>query len=126
MQLSGAGNKSGEVMQLTDQDIETIKELLRDHGSDCPSADCAAVQALGEKLGVYEPELPPTAEELKRREERANSPFAKLMKDAQRGLIESMGKQLLTKTLFDEPQVNVKIGSTLRIRLPHDYQVKAE
>lgn len=112
-------------MQLTDQDIETIKELLRDHGSDFPNADCAAVQALGEKLGVYEPELPPTAEELKRREEFVKSPMGIAMKEmfavwnrymAELAIIELMdGKFWIS---------DAENGSTLRIKLPNDYASK--
>lgn len=41
-------------MQFTDDEIEIIKEVLADWGSDCPSTDYKKVQAIGVKLGVWE------------------------------------------------------------------------
>lgn len=66
-------------MQFTDDEIETLKEILSDWGSDMPCADYAKVKALGVKIGVWEEEKPPTEEELKRREEFINSPYGLLM-----------------------------------------------
>lgn len=118
-------------MNFTDQEIETIKSLIRDHGCDYSlETDSAEYQSLGEKLGVLEPQRKFTDEELaeraNRREKWENSDFGKLMKDMQRGLIESMSKQVLAKSFFDGQQGDAKIGSTLRIRLPNDYVVKSE
>lgn len=66
-------------MQFTDEELEIIKEVFSDWGSDCPSADYAKVKLLGVKLGVWEEEKPPTEEELKRREAYANSPEGIMM-----------------------------------------------
>jgi len=120
-------------MNFTDQDIETIKELLRDHGSDCPGADSDAVQALGEKLGVYQPELPPTAEELKRWEERAKDPMWIVLSQMMSSMNAHLAQSIADDITRDSPFLSAlsansdeKIGSTLRIRLPNDYTVKAE
>ena len=117
-------------MNFTEAEIETVKSLLLDHGSDCPDMDSDALQALGEKLGVFQPIEPPTAEDLKRREEYANSPAGKMMRElfeaTNRSLAQSMAEQIMTKSFFDGEQLGGKIGSTLRIRLPNDYQVKAK
>lgn len=111
-------------MNFTEAEIETIKSLLLDHGSDCPDTDSDALQALGEKLGVYKPIEPPTAEELKRREELANSPAGKMMRElfeaTNRNLAQSMADQIVDLSFFDGQQW----GDTLRVRLPNDYQVK--
>lgn len=117
-------------MQFTDQEIETIKSLLLDHGSDCPDTDSDAVQALGEKLGVREPIQPPSAEELKRREEYAKSPAGKMMNELIATTINNMARNL-ANDIFTTPKLINQIGSdgvksTLRIRLPNDYTVKAE
>lgn len=62
-------------MQFTDDEIETIKEVLSDWGSDMPCADYNKVQAIGIKLGVWEEEKPPIEEEIKKQEEFRNSPL---------------------------------------------------
>jgi hypothetical protein len=63
-------------MQFTDDEIETIKALIEDRGFEYSlTSDDDKVWALGVKLGIREPILPPTEEELKRREEFKNSPL---------------------------------------------------
>lgn len=61
---------------LSDEDVETIKEIISDWGSDCPVTDYKRVRLLAEKLGLWEPEPEPTPEELAEREAFRNSPFA--------------------------------------------------
>jgi hypothetical protein len=112
-------------MEFSEQEIETIKELLRDHGSDCPCADSSAIQALGEKLGVYEPEKPPTEEELKRREELANSPAGKMMRElinaTNQAYAASLAEQITANSFFDGEQWE---GGRFRIKLPNDFLVR--
>lgn len=48
-------------IQFTDDEIETIKELICDWGSHCPSTDSDKVKELEYKLGLA---VRPTAEEL--------------------------------------------------------------
>lgn len=63
-------------MQFTDDELETIKALIEDHGFEYSlTADFDRVWALGVKLGIREPILPLTEEELKKRAEFANSPL---------------------------------------------------
>ena len=110
-------------IELNDEELETLNELFNDWGSDCPDADYDKVQALAEKFGFWKPKQPPTEEELKRREEFANSPLGQLTRDIVKRAYETIGKQLLEqKELFDKK--DAEIGSTLRIKLPNDYQVK--
>lgn len=66
-------------IELNDEELETLKELFNDWGSDCPYADCIKVRALAEKLDFWEPEQLPTEEELKLSEEFRNSPNGRLM-----------------------------------------------
>ena len=114
-------------MQLTPDEIEVVKALISDHGSDCPALSCKELRPLAERLGVWEPELPPTAEELAQREAFAQSPLGKQMIEMFRQCAKSLAKmeteRLLTKSFFDEPQW--KVGDTLRIRLPKEYIVKS-
>lgn len=63
-------------MQFTDDETETIKALIEDRGFEYSlTSDFDKVWALGVKLGIREPILPPTKEELKRQEEFRNSPM---------------------------------------------------
>jgi hypothetical protein len=63
-------------MQFTDDEIETIKALIEDRGFEYSlTSDDDKVWALGVKLGIREPVLPPTEEELRKREEFRNSPM---------------------------------------------------
>lgn len=134
-------------MQFTDQEIETIKALIRDHGCDYSlETDSAEYQALGEKLGVLAPEPIPTAEELaeqaKRREEFAKSPMGLIMSEMltrsnkyMAGII-ARDMEIFQSNVENGFQWPVRlinpdgstedvpintVGSTLRIRLPNDY-----
>ena len=120
-------------IELTSEELETLKELFNDWGSDQPYADYAKVRALAEKLGFWEPEPDPTEEELKRREEFINSPIGKIMSELFKRNNEFIAKTLLDRKLDvkftkgdadNNYQWNDKIGSSLRIRLPNDYVVK--
>lgn len=63
-------------MQFTDDEIETIKALIEDRGFEYSlTSDSDKVWALGVKLGIREPILPPTEEELRKQEEFRNSPM---------------------------------------------------
>lgn len=105
-------------------------------------------------LGVFEPKLPPTAEELKRREEFAKSPTGIAMREmfelSNKYMAEIAAQGLLDRKLWeadaannyqwpvslvnpDESRKAIKInvlgfaeGDKVRIHLPNDYQVKAE
>lgn len=60
-------------MQFTDDEIETIKALIEDHGFEYSlQADADKVWALGVKLGILNPVVAPTEEELKRNKEFIN------------------------------------------------------
>lgn len=101
----------------------TLREAFDDVGCDCPSVDGDKLKALGVKLGFWEAEKPPTEEELKRREEFANSPYgkmmAKLMKRTNDYLID---KFLEDMSFYQGAQWNTR--SDLRIKLPNDYNIK--
>lgn len=131
-------------MQFTDQEIETIKTLIRDHGCDYSlETDSAEYQALGEKLGVLEPEREMTPEELKRQEEFANSPMGIAMRGmfetANKKMVELIGKEFLDRQFWEGEQwptsflqispdgITKEVPINLvRVRLPKDYAVKAE
>lgn len=112
-------------MRFSDDEIETIKSLICEWGSDCPDTDSDKVKKLEYKLGLS---VKPTPEEIAERERRdeefRNTSFAIMMKEmfksCNRALIESMAKNVM----FDE--TNLKIGSTLRIKLPNDFEVKKD
>jgi len=115
-------------MQFTDEDIEIIKEVFSDWGSDMPYADYNKVRVIDVKFGVREEEKSPTEEELKRREEFAKSPYGLEMtklfsqtNDYFNKLAEELVDQ---KEFFESPQWgdNAKIGTQLRIRLPKDFK----
>lgn len=115
--------------ELSDAEFDLLTEIFDEHGSDCPYIDSDAMQALAEKLGIWGPIPPPTEEELKRREEFANSPNGKLMRDLMLKTNESLAKHMLDciPNIYSGEQSadpNIKIGTTLRIRLPNDFTVK--
>lgn len=112
-------------MQFTDEEIETIKDVLNDWGSDCPGTDSNKVRALQVKLGLREPELPPTEEELKRREEFAKSPYGLMMSNLFIQTNDYYTKLAKEYTEFYSGEVwgdDAKIGTQLRIRLPKDFK----
>lgn len=117
-------------MQLNEQEIEIIKELIADHGSDCPYLDSDRLRPLAEKLGVWEPEKPLTEEELKRREEWANSPYGKIMSEMLTRVNKNIVDNLLNNNMFYDDKLwnkkEYKIGTTLKIRMPNNYQVKVK
>ncbi len=115
----------------TDEEIETIKSIICEHGSDCPYTDSDKVDELKYKLDLAKR---PTAEELaeieKRRKEFAESDLGKLTIAAferSNALFLAQQKEWDKDAAF----INVsqwgkedfKIGSTLRIRLPIDYNI---
>lgn len=117
-------------MQFADDEIETLKEILSDWGSDMPCAEYTKVHAIGVKLGVWEEEKPPTEEELKRREEFRNSPFGKQM-----AAMFSQTNEYLKKVTEDIMEDNSffsgeqcffsgkqwPVGTTLKIKVPDDW-----
>ena len=116
-------------MELSDQEIELVRRLIQDLGSDCPDLSCDEIRPLAEKLGVWEPEKPLTPEQIKQREEWANSPYGKAMSE----MLISANKHMAELVMQENPLLDAlldkkpgKIGSTLRIRLPNDYAVKSE
>lgn len=113
-------------IELTDDEFETLHEAFQDVGCDCPGVNWNKFKALGVKLGFWEVEKPPTVEELKRREELANSPLGKQMREAF-DRSNALCKQLMDdyKDHFEfHKNLQWTVGSELRIRLPNDYQVK--
>lgn len=120
--------------QFTDDEIETVKEIICEHGSDCPSTDWEKVQELKYRLGL---EKRPTPEELaeieRRRKEFAESATGKIFAELMAQTNENIAAQLLEQEkqniFFAGEQwdkENFKIGSTLRIKLPIDYNVKGK
>ena len=113
--------------QFTDDEIETIKSLISEWGSDCPDTDSDKVQELRYKLGLS---IRPTTEEIAAREKRydeiRNSPYGKQMAEimsASNQYLEKMAEDILgPNVLFDK--TDFKIGSTLRIKMPTDYDKK--
>lgn len=108
----------------TDDEIETIKSIISEHGSDCPGTDSDKVLELEYKLGLS---VRPTAEEIaeqeRKRKEWAESPYGKQMTEilnASNYLISDIYTNV--DVLFGVK--DFKIGSTLRIRLPNDYNLK--
>ncbi len=105
--------------ELTDDEFQTLKDIFDDWGNDCPYTDTKKRQALGEKLGIFEPIPEPTPEELKRREE-----FAEKMKpimEASNYLLEGMIKKNID-ILYGKKEWS-PIGTKLKIRLPNNYIV---
>lgn len=90
-------------MQFTDDEIEIIKEVFSDWGSDMPYADYDKVRAIGVKLGVWEEEKPPTEEELARRKAFQESPLQEAC------------------SLFTGKQWSNTEQTHLRINIPKDY-----
>lgn len=110
-------------MQFTDDEIEIIKEVFSDWGSDCPSADYSKVHAIGVKLGVWEEEKPPTEEELRKRKEFQESPLGKQIQE-----LFSRSNDYMKKYADDVMRDNVffsgeqwPVGTTLKIKLPDDW-----
>lgn len=110
-------------IQFTDDEIETIKSVLQEWGSDCPDTDGEKVQELRYKLGL---EKRPTPEQIaewdRKRKEWAESEsgilFSKIMASAD-NYLEQIAKNLQATPdiLYDVTE----IGASLRIRLPNDY-----
>lgn len=126
------------LIELSDDEIEILCDVFNGYGCNCLSGDTNKIQVLAERLGIWKPGTPPTEEELKRREEFAKSPYGKLILDLIQRSNEHMAPMMLNMTLkvYDDNKnvfidyggkewsnENVKIGSTLRIRLPNDYKV---
>lgn len=113
-------------MQFTDEEIEVIKEVFSDWGSDCPGADYDKVKAVGVKLGVWEPEWPPTEEELARRKAFQESPMGLIISEMFKQTNEAMAKAFLEQqeaaTSYFGEQWNDGEAKQLRIRLPKDFK----
>lgn len=114
-------------IELSNEELETLKNIYQDWGSDCPGTDYDKYKNLGIKLGWREPDFELTEEELKRREEFRNSSLGKLTSDlfkqANKKYIEMMKNWKQDAEFMKETQQSVKIGSSLKIRLPYDYYV---
>lgn len=115
------------MMQFTDDEIETIKSLIEDHGFDYGlEADFRKVEKLGEKLGLWIATPDPTPEKLAeqeiKRKEFVESEFGKIMIGVFKQANENIAKQMLEwdkDNLFTSDQFT--IGSSLKVRLPVDY-----
>lgn len=113
------------MMIFTDDEIETIKALILECGSDCPDVNWDKRQALGEKLGCLDPIPEPTEEELQRRKEFRESPtgvmltgmFSRCVNYAARDLIEQQADFNFARDVFWGTK-EIKPGDVLRIKLP--------
>lgn len=108
-------------MNFTNEEIELIKDLICDWGSDCPGADSKQVELLGQKLGVIEVRSEEEIEhERKRAEEFANSDAGKqiaAMMTLSNGYIDD-----LIKRQFDDK--NLFNGKVLKITVSNDYNLQ--
>ncbi len=108
--------------ELSDDEIEILRDIFAAYDL----RDCDSFKALGVKLGVWEAEKPLTAEELKRREEFADSQLGqhlrKMMTYHNKHLERIARQGMVDGEFFSGDQWPV--GTELRIRLPNDYQVK--
>lgn len=127
------------MIEFTDEEVETIKEIICEWGSDYPCTDYEKVQELKYKLGL---EKRPTAEELaeqeRKRKEFADSPFGKQMAEIMsrsNAYLEEFVTQAICKDnilFFSGPQWKLEdfkilgnaIGPNLKINLPEDFKVK--
>lgn len=117
-----------KTFELSDEEFETLRDIFNEHGCDCPSVDCGQFQALGEKFGILEPIPEPTEEELKKREEFKNSPFAlkmtELFKQTNKLLVQKFIEEQKEWKWWDEKNWgDLKVGTKLKIKLPNDYIV---
>lgn len=117
------------MIEFTNDEIDTIKELLCDWGLDCPGTDSDKVQELKYKLGL---EKRPTPEELAEKERRykefADSPIGKqmtaLMNQSNKIALNLINdKNFFSGSQLDFPLADAKIGSSFRIRLPTEYNI---
>lgn len=116
-------------MQFTDDEIETIKDIINEHGCDCPGTDFDKVQELKYKLGLDKRPTPEEiAEQERRRKEFAESDLGKLTIAAferSTALFLEQQKEWHKDNVFiNSEQWDGKISSQLRIRLPTDYVVR--
>jgi hypothetical protein len=124
--------EGGTVMiEFSEQEVDTIRDLIRDWGSDCPDTDYDKVRLLAERLGVWEPKKPPTPEQLEFLNKLAPAPIKELTQKA--ALAWLMARRPLLYALTGSKEAGAgeefaagKIGTQLRIRLPSDYQVAKE
>jgi hypothetical protein len=108
------------IIELTDDEFATLRDAFDGVGSDCPDIDLDKFEALGVKLGFREAEKSLTEEELKRRQEWANSPAGKQIAELWKTQAEIFYKDYAEDNeFFATPKLLV--GSQLRIRLPNDY-----
>jgi len=120
--------QKGAIMQFTDDEIEIIKEVFSDWGSDMPCTDYDKVRGLGIKLGVWEEEKPPTEEELKRREEFRNSPYGLMISklfSQTNDYFNKMAEELVDQKAFMDGEQwgdGAEIGTKLRIKFPKDFK----
>ncbi len=109
-------------MQFTDDEIETIKSIILEHGCDCPGTDSDKVKELEYKLGLS---IRPTPEELAAHEKRMQEWRES---DSGKAFVQALSyHNHLLEDISGTPDVlfgSMKIGSQLRIRLPNDYNIK--
>lgn len=114
--------------QFTDEEIETIKELICDWGSDCPCTDYEKVQELKYKLGL---EKRPTPEELAE-QERKRKEFSDSDMGKQLNAIFKSANDHMEKFAFEVMKpVNIFYSGEqwtkdqiLKINAPEDYNIK--
>ncbi len=113
------------IVELTDDEMVTLREAFDDVGSDCPGVDWDKFKALGVKLGFWEAEKPLTAEEIASRQEFAASPYARQMAALwaiSNEKLEKIARQCMVDGEFFSEDQWSKDQTTLRVKLPNDYQ----
>lgn len=117
-------------MTFTDDEIETIKALISDHGCDYGlSADWSKIQALGEKLGCLDPIPEPTAEQLERDRQFRESPngiaMTEMLKRSNDAMAAMMLEQKSDFNFFRDVAwgtKKIKPGDVVRLNLPDDFK----
>ncbi len=119
------------MIQFTNEEIETIKDIINEWGSDCPGTDYDKVKELQYKLGLRKRPTPEEIAERERRQKEFNeSPLGKLNSQMFARTADHIAAELLenerTNVFLSGEQWDkndFKIGSQLRIRLPQNYIV---
>lgn len=119
-----------KTFELTDDELDTLHDAFNDVGCDCPGVDWDKFKELGVKFGFWEAKKPPTEEELKRQKEFAESLLGRQMIEMfvqNNKYIRDINKLYSEDVSFyNGPDWKWPKGekTTIRIKLPNDYQVE--
>lgn len=115
-------------IELSSDDIETLKDVFNGYGCDCPDGDTNKIQALAERLGIWKSIEPLTEDQLKRNEEFRNSAFGKQISEMftlSNKYIRELSLNIIkpTYSFTAGPQWLDKFDNkdTLKIKLPNDF-----